>query len=82
MRVLREWIHRLRGTLLQAGATLTWKRNSGCTWRWLQKKRDVVVLSRRMPCAPRGLRPEALRKRWTLSGISEGCRGWTTLRAT
>ena len=83
MRILREWIHRLRGTLLPS------RRDADLEEELRLHLAMAAEEARRRGLepdgcrrAPRGLRPEALRKPWTLSGISEACRGWTTWRAT
>ena len=82
MRILREWIRRLQGTLFQGRRDAELEHESGRIWKWPQRTRDVVVSTPPMPRALRGSRREALRKPWTRSGISEACRGWTTWCAT
>ena len=82
MRVLREWIHRLRGTLLPS------RRDPD-----LEEELRLHLALAAEAARRRGLEPaDAVRaarieaggasQARTLSGISEACRGWTTSRAT
>jgi hypothetical protein len=79
MRILREWIQRLQGTLLPG-------RRDADLEHEIRSHMEMAAQDARR----RGLDPgeasraarEAPRKPWTRSGISEAFRGWTTWRAT
>src|SRR3954447_15840921 len=82
MGLLREWTHRLRGTLLPGRRDADLEHELLSHVEWPRTTQDVVVSIPTRLRAPRGLRREAPRKPWTRSGISEAFRGWTTWRGT
>ena len=82
MRIFREWIRRLHGTLFQGRRDAELEHEIRSHMEMAAEGARVVVSTPPRLRAARGLRREAFRKPWTRSGISEACRGWTTWRAT
>jgi hypothetical protein len=82
MRIFREWIRRLHGTLFQGRRDAELEHEIRSHMEMAEEDARVVVSTSPMPRAPRGLRREAFRKPWRRFGTSEACRGWMTLRAT